>query len=240
LIVLIGVAVHTSLTFLLEVPGCPRGYLGPGGAQKDGSYFNCTGGAASYIDRTVLGVKHIYQNPTCKKFYDTDVPHDPEGILGCLTSILMVYLGVQAGKILITYPRWQSRTKRWLCWSVITGSLGLFLCKASLNDGWIPINKNLWSLSFVLSMASTAFILLTVLYLVIDVVRWWSGAPFFYAGMNSILLYVGHEVTPNMFPWSWTVTRQTHVKLMFVNLWCTSLWVITSIWLYSVKFFLKV
>ena len=31
-----------------------------------GAYYNCTGGAAAYIDRTVLTDKHIYGNPTPK------------------------------------------------------------------------------------------------------------------------------------------------------------------------------
>ena len=41
-----------------------RGYLGPGGLHDNGSYFNCTGGAAGYIDRKLFGVNHIYGHPT--------------------------------------------------------------------------------------------------------------------------------------------------------------------------------
>ena len=43
-----------------------RGYLGPGGLSEDGQHMNCTGGAAGYIDRVILGSAHIYQNPTSK------------------------------------------------------------------------------------------------------------------------------------------------------------------------------
>ena len=36
--------------------------------------------------------------------------------------------------------------------------------------------------------------MLTVSYLLVDVSRWWSGAPFRYVGMNSILVYAGSEI----------------------------------------------
>lgn len=41
-----------------------RGYLGPGGIGDMGLYPNCTGGAAGFIDRWLLGEKHMYQNPS--------------------------------------------------------------------------------------------------------------------------------------------------------------------------------
>ena len=42
------------------------GYIGPGGLHDGKKYENCTGGAAGYIDRLVLGDNHIYGNPTPK------------------------------------------------------------------------------------------------------------------------------------------------------------------------------
>ncbi|KAK3583018.1 hypothetical protein CHS0354_005660 [Potamilus streckersoni] len=50
----------------LKPLGSLRGYLGPGGLANFGGNANCTGGAASYIDRQVFGVNHIFQSPTCK------------------------------------------------------------------------------------------------------------------------------------------------------------------------------
>ncbi|CAF3427532.1 unnamed protein product [Rotaria sp. Silwood1] len=49
-------------------------------------------------------------------------------------------------------------------------------------DGWIPINKNLWSFSFILVLAGLAFIILTILYLLIDVYKWFTGEPFLWLG----------------------------------------------------------
>ena len=58
------------------------GYLGPGGLYDNGAVpGNCTGGAAGYIDKLILGENHIYSNPTPKVLYHTE-PFDPEGILG--------------------------------------------------------------------------------------------------------------------------------------------------------------
>ena len=45
---------------------CCRGYLGPGGVSGLGQHYNCTGGAAGYIDRWILGNDHLYDSPTAK------------------------------------------------------------------------------------------------------------------------------------------------------------------------------
>jgi hypothetical protein len=82
-------ALWTIITFLLPVPGCPRGYIGAGGLADQSMHWNCTGnqellsdinnppltyltgGAAGYIDKIVFGETHIYGNPTCKDMYQT-------------------------------------------------------------------------------------------------------------------------------------------------------------------------
>ena len=40
-------------------------------------------------------------------------------------------------------------------------------------------------------------------YLLIDVYKFWSGSPLYFPGMNSILLYIGHEMVDGMIPWTW-------------------------------------
>ena len=65
------VAVQLGLSLGLEVPGCPRGYAGPGGMHLGGTAANCTGGAAGYIDRyglaqldrTSFNLLHIFILP---------------------------------------------------------------------------------------------------------------------------------------------------------------------------------
>lgn len=66
------------MTFLSDVPGCGKGYLGPGGLDDGEKYFNCTGGVAGYIDRAVFG-NHMYKHAACKRVYENVVNYDPEG-----------------------------------------------------------------------------------------------------------------------------------------------------------------
>uniref|UniRef100_A0A2K5DHR0 Heparan-alpha-glucosaminide N-acetyltransferase n=1 Tax=Aotus nancymaae TaxID=37293 RepID=A0A2K5DHR0_AOTNA len=231
-----------GLTFLLPVPGCPTGYLGPGGIGDFGKYPNCTGGAAGYIDRVLLGDDHLYQHPSSAVLYHTEVAFDPEGILGTISSILMAFLGVQAGKILLYY---KARTKdiltRFTAWCCILGLISVALTKVSENEGFIPVNKNLWSLSYVTTLSSFAFFILLVLYPVVDVKGLWTGTPFFYPGMNSILVYVGHEVFENYFPFQWKLEdNQSHREHLTQNIAATALWVLIAYILYRKKIFWKI
>ena len=134
-----------------------------------------------------------------------------------------VFMGAQAGMTLLIFSDWKSRIVRWFAWSVLTGSVGTLLCLATQNDGWIPVNKNLWyvslnlhnlswrrhlhwkqislwhsteykyfrSLSYVMVTTCFAFFLLGVCFFLIDVRKWWTGAPFFYPGIY--LLHLKHD-----------------------------------------------
>ncbi|XP_021935257.1 heparan-alpha-glucosaminide N-acetyltransferase isoform X2 [Zootermopsis nevadensis] len=239
-ILMVGVvAGHLALTFYLDVPGCPKGYLGPGGVQDKGQFKGCVGGATGYLDRLILGENHIYQHPTARKVYGSG-PFDPEGLTGCLLSVFQVFLGVQAGTTLSFYSDWKGRVTRWSVWGAVVGISAGILCLASKDEGWIPINKNLWSLSFVLATSCLAFFLLAACYVLIDVRGWWSGAPFFYPGMNATIMYVGHSVAFRMFPWHWSLgTMNTHFILLIESLWGTALWVLVGLWLHNIKFFLS-
>ncbi|XP_073910673.1 heparan-alpha-glucosaminide N-acetyltransferase isoform X3 [Castor canadensis] len=242
LFILMLESVWLVLTFLLPIPGCPTGYLGPGGIGDLGKYPNCTGGAAGYIDRLLLGDDHLYQHPSSTVLYHTEVAYDPEGILGTINSIVMAFLGVQAGKILLYY---KDQTKviliRFAAWCCILGLISIALTKVSTNEGFIPINKNLWSISYVTTLSSFAFLILLVLYPVVDVKRLWTGAPFFYPGMNSILVYVGHEVFENYFPFQWKLEdNQSHKEHLTQNIVATALWVLIAYILYRKKIFWKI
>uniref|UniRef100_A0A8D0WNU1 Heparan-alpha-glucosaminide N-acetyltransferase catalytic domain-containing protein n=1 Tax=Sus scrofa TaxID=9823 RepID=A0A8D0WNU1_PIG len=242
LFVLVLEGVWLALTFFLPVPGCPTGYLGPGGIGDLGKYPNCTGGAAGYIDRLLLGDDHLYQHPSPAVLYHTKVAYDPEGILGTINSILMAYLGVQAGKILLYY---KDRTKgiliRFAVWGCFLGLISVALTKASENEGFIPVNKNLWSTSYVTTLSSSAFLILLVLYPIVDVKGLWTGTPFFYPGMNSILVYVGHEVFANYFPFQWRLgDSQSHREHLVQNIVATALWVLIAYVLYKKNVFWKI
>uniref|UniRef100_A0A8C5R243 Heparan-alpha-glucosaminide N-acetyltransferase n=1 Tax=Leptobrachium leishanense TaxID=445787 RepID=A0A8C5R243_9ANUR len=205
--------IYLCLTFLLPVPGCPKGYLGPGGIGDYGLYQNCTGGAAGYIDKWLLGPNHIYQYPTCK-----------------------------AGKIILIYRGFPLHVlKRFLIWAILLGIISAILTKFTRDEGFIPINKNLWSLSFVTTMGCFSFLLLGLMFYVIDVKHWWGGQPFIYPGMNSIFVYVGHSLLGTYFPFDWEIKYFTsHYEFIAQDLVGTSIWVLVSYILYRKKFFLKI
>ncbi|XP_028279349.1 heparan-alpha-glucosaminide N-acetyltransferase [Parambassis ranga] len=241
LIIILLETLWLCLTFLLHVPDCPTGYLGAGGIGDNGLYPNCTGGAAGYIDRWMFG-DNMYRYPTCKEMYHTTQPFDPEGVLGTINSIVMGFLGMQAGKIIICFKEMNFHILcRFLVWAFVLGISAAILSKCTRDGGFIPVNKNLWSLSYVTCMGCFSFLLLGSMYFVIDVKSWWGGQPFIYPGMNSIFVYVGHSLLGFYFPFSWEMRFQSsHWEWLLQSLWGTLLWVLIAYLLYRKRFFLKI
>ncbi len=122
----------------------PLGYVGPGGLHDGAEHPpECIGGATGYVDRVFFGVNHIYSNPTPKATYKT-AAFDPEGLLGCLSSVFQVFLGYQAGQIVLSYRGHGQRAARFVAWGILCTLVGLCLSGFSLNHGPIPLNKNIW------------------------------------------------------------------------------------------------
>lgn len=121
--------------------------MGPGGLYNKSSNVNCTGGAAGYIDRLVFGEDHMYFGSP-KPVYQS-LAFDPEGkvskniheilsyysllsffipgILSTLINVLLVYMGVHAGRIILCYQYTNERIKRWIAWTVALVCTLLFL-----------------------------------------------------------------------------------------------------------------
>ena len=91
------------------------------------------------------------------------------GLLGILTGILLCYLGVHAAHCFVHSTRIRRTCSQWIISGLVCGIIGLILSKGGQSESWIPINKNLWSLSFVLVLASMAYFILTIFYLLVDV-----------------------------------------------------------------------
>uniref|UniRef100_A0A3Q3A2F2 Si:dkey-192p21.6 n=1 Tax=Kryptolebias marmoratus TaxID=37003 RepID=A0A3Q3A2F2_KRYMA len=234
LIIVLLETLWLCITFLMPVPDCPTGYLGAGGIGDDGLYPNCTGGAAGFIDRWMFG-DNMYRYPTCKELYQTVQPFDPEGVLGTINSVVMGFLGMQVSRV--------------ACFSHVTQKMCIqnnlsresVLCECTRDGGFIPVNKNLWSLSYVMCMGCFSFLLLGGMFFIIDIKGWWSGQPFINPGMNSILVYVGHSLLGFYFPFSWEIRfQESHWELLLQNLWGTALWVLIAYLLYRKKFFLRI
>jgi len=223
--------INLGLSFTLNKEGCPRAYFGPGGLGDNGKYADCTGGAHRIVDMAIFGESHFYGSPTCKTPYRCQ-NYDPEGLLGSLNAAILCYLGFQIGKSYVTYRDYGTSMfmKRWLMWALGFALTAGILCEFKQNGGFIPVNKNLWSLSFILCQAGLGTFLLAILYFVIDHPSpdssWkWTGNPFQYMGQNSIILYFGSEVFEGYFPFSFKTDPATHSKILFSNAIGLTCWV---------------
>ncbi len=127
----------------------------------------------SYFDKTFLP-GHLHK-----------IIHDPEGIISTLPAICTALLGIFAGNVLRSNNTENQKIRTLL-------ELGMMSLLAGCIWGlFFPINKNLWTSSFVLIVGGFSFLLLTLFYWVIDVKDWnrwaWVLAVI---GMNSILIYM--------------------------------------------------
>lgn len=133
---------------------------------------------------------------------------------------------------------WKSRIRRWLSWGAITIIFGLIISNFSKENGWIPINKSLWTLPYVLVTSGIAFFCFSTCYYLVDVLKQWDGAPFYWSGLNAILLYIGHIVARQMLPWNWNIgLMNTHFVMLVKALYNTSLWMIIACVLFEKKIF---
>ncbi|CAG9124516.1 unnamed protein product [Plutella xylostella] len=238
------VAVHLTVTLTVATPGCPRGYLGPGGLHmsEHGNYSlqNCTGGISGYIDREILGPSHLYQHGTFKDVYHTTVPYDPEGLLGVLSGVLVLQAGAHAARLMLAYNHARARIMRWIFYSIIFGLAGGGLCQFSKNGGPIPVNKNLWSVSYCLVTSSMAFFAQAVLYYVVDLKNRWGGRPFYYAGQNALVIYIGSELLKNHVLFNYKIPYPTHAQLLTTNTATAMIWLAIAIALHRKRIFITI
>jgi predicted acyltransferase len=150
----------------------------PGFAAGD---LSMEGNLAAYIDRAVLG-RH-----TWKPLYD------PEGILSTIPAVATTLGGVLAGHWL--------RSRR----AELEKAAGLFVAGAAcVVAGWawgffFPVNKALWTSSYVLLTAGLALQFFAVCYWLIDIkgYRRWA-TPFLVFGSNALIIYFLSELFSNV------------------------------------------
>jgi len=149
------------------------------------------GNFSSYMDRIILPGKLYVPYPNTKISM-----HDPEGLFSTIPAISTGLLGIMTGSFLK-----KNGISPALKAFRLTLVGVLFLLLAQLWNLDFPINKNLWSSSFVLNVGGISLLLLALFYYVIDVLGFKKWAFFFKViGMNSILIYMsGHFIA-----WSYT------------------------------------
>ncbi len=149
----------------------------------------------------LFGVDHFYHGPTCSEVYNC-IFYDPEGFVGALHAAFLVWLGLVCGRVFVHHKDVRGRLLRLWTWGAVQCFIAACLCGFSKDGGVVPVNKNLWSLSFILLQSGLGNILLSLYYLAVDVKGYWEGNPLRAMGMNSIVLYCGSEVFQDFFPFT--------------------------------------
>ena len=147
---------------------------------------------AAYLDRAILGTNHIWTG---------SVTYDPEGVLSTIPAIATAMLGVIAG-------RWIAQRDKPLLERITgllaVGSIGMVV---GLMWNWsFPINKNLWTSSYVIFTAGMACVVLATIMWIVDFwnVKGWTK-PFVVFGVNPIVAFVGSGIFARLIYTLWRV-----------------------------------
>ncbi len=158
------------------------------------------GNFASWADRTILP-GHLYVS-----YPGTHINmHDPEGLMSTIPAISTGILGILTGTLL---KRKDLSQRMKAIRMALVGVLFIFI--ALLWNLDFPINKNLWSSSFVMLVGGISLLLMSLFYYVIDILGYKKWAFFFKViGMNSILIYIsGHFI-------DWGYTNNGFLQWLF-------------------------
>ncbi|MFC4142683.1 acyltransferase family protein [Pedobacter mendelii] len=213
------VGYHIIMIFI-PVPGFGRGNFTP------------DGNLAAYVDRILLPGK-LHR-----------VVYDPEGLLSTIPAIATALLGVFTGSFLISKAHNLSPLKK-VFGLVIAGII--LLLTGFLWNIFFPINKNMWTSSFVLFAGGWSVILFAIFYYIIDVksIKIWS-LPFVWIGTNSILIYVcahglfNFEATSQFLFGGLVQKMPPNLQQAFLWLGVLSIQLFILKFLYDRKLFLKI
>jgi predicted acyltransferase len=129
-----------------------------------------------YVDRLLFSASHLYTPQ-----------FDPEGLLSTLPAFASVLLGNLLGmRLLSTHT-----TRQNLLWMSAVGIVLIVI-------GWVwsfyfPLNKAMWSSSYVLWTAGWAYLVFAICFALIEIKHWtaWSK-PFVLFGRHALLVYMLH------------------------------------------------
>lgn len=155
---------YYAALFLIPVPGYGAGNL------------SIEGNLVGWIDRNFLPGRLL------QKIYDEN------GLITQLPALCLTVLGSLAGDVLRSERKEGKKLQILLLAGIAGIGIGLF---------WglhFPINKHLWSSSFIMLTSGMAFLILSLFYYVIDVLKFQSWAFFFQViGMNSLTIYLAYH-----------------------------------------------
>ncbi|HIK30400.1 MAG TPA: DUF5009 domain-containing protein [Oscillatoriales cyanobacterium M59_W2019_021] len=217
---------------LIPVPG-----FGAGNLSAEGNF-------GAFIDRAILGTQHLLKGGQ----------FDPEGLFSTLPAVVTVLIGYWTGD----WMRRQTPEPRSSLNLVLAGLSGLVVGR--LWGFGFPINKALWTSSYVIFSAGWCLLILAFCYHLIEVLgrKTWAF-PFKVMGLNAIFLFVGSglvarillythigtgENAPNTYTWIYENLFQTWAgslngSLLFAIVTVLIWWCILYA-MYRLNWFLKV
>lgn len=200
---------------------------------------------AGWLDHLILG-NHMWK---VSKVWD------PEGILSTIPAIATCLSGVMLGHWLRSKNDSAVKTS----WIFVIGNFGILL--GVIWDMWFPLNKSLWTSSYVMFTSGMALLFFGMCYWLIDVkgIKWWTK-PFIVYGMNAITVFAlsgliaktmgiikvinaaGEKVSLNKYlyelifvPNFSPINASLAWALTYVAVWLGLMWI-----LYSRKIFIKI
>ena len=198
--------VYWALMRYVSVPGVPAG------ADPWSPEWNL----AAYVDKALL--------PNAAK-------GDPEGLLSSMPAVATAMLGVFAGE----FVGWKGCLGGGAKTLAMLAAAALMLVACIVWSNWMPVNKKLWTSTFVLAAGSYSLALFAVFYWVVDV-RMWRRWTFFFrvVGMNAITVYllqrvVDFDAVARFFlggaashfapAWSGVLVASGHLAVCWLVLW---------------------
>jgi len=148
---------------------------------EEGKEFTMIGNIGQKIDLWLMGENHLYLGE--------GIPFDPEGWLSTLPAMGNVIAGYLVGKFI----QEKGKTYEMLAKLMVAGVMLLFVAYAW--DLSFPINKKLWTSSFVLYTTGLDCLILSVIIFVMDFLHHVKWAAFFeIVGKNPLFIYLLSEL----------------------------------------------
>lgn len=169
--------------------------------------FGLSGNAAIKMDLALLGPERMYGGE--------GIPFDPEGILSTLPSIVNVIAGYIVGKMIQKLGNSMDAIKK----LIIAGTI--LIVAAYAWDILFPINKKIWTSSYVLLTVGIDMLILAALVYIIELQKIKSWTYFFEVfGRNPLILYVASGILITLFgmiPIGDMTLRSTIYQNLFTN-----------------------
>jgi predicted acyltransferase len=155
-----------------------------------GAQLTMTGNAGLYLDKWLFGDAHLY--------HGEHIAFEPEGVLSTIPAIVNVVIGYYAGKFI----QESGKTYTTISKLLLTGCLFIFI--AICWDSAFPMNKKLWTSSFVFITTGLDLVIISFLLYALEINNWNKGnwARFFtVVGKNPLPIYVLSEILLIILGW---------------------------------------